>query len=705
MDADAYLAEKDSDAYRDFHMRQMGTLEQEYVSREIVDGHVVTVTRTVPGINIPWALRRAILGNKRAEFIDRRTWPEGAHRTAPFTQSFRTTNNITDRCVVEGEIAIEPAGPPGVCRVRARGECVVTLRGFGPKIEQIIVDNLRASYEKLPGVLEAWLEHKMNERETTRLRLEPAAAAEDPADADAKSPRRGHHQMSPFAETSDETLLLGVVQGKTPPGSPPRSRRARRDSDGARLRGGTRRDPRENPTPRPAPGGGGLLESISVPKDDDPAATRVARRARRRARGSAGPSSRRQKTAPGKRSREMIDTLGGYPGVFFLLLLAASSLYAYANIPAAELSSFPAAAFGSSPTSGGFFADASGASSSSRRSSDAAIAEAEASAMLGAVEAAREIESGRDDAIERARARAAEARRRREEGAAAAAARRGGGGRKARAGGGGPARRGDVTIGRVHDGSDACVDARKGECEAWACSGECEANPGFMLEACACACAEAAREAAARARVSASADFAASSASLLADAVTFVARWTDPGSGSSRTARFTVDLDAADAPAAVAAVRATLAAGTCAPGASGACASGCRFTRAERAFGLVQGKLAGLGRAGGAFGRRSEGRRSWTRGTVGYIPGGDDVLIALGDHPEWDPAFTAMGAIRDEAGARAAEAVAGLPTEPFRHPTYGTVMAMLTSEVRFSLEAANATTEGVGVGVEGRGES
>ena len=62
------------------------------------------------------------------------------HRTAPFTQSFRTTNNITDRCVVEGEIAVEPAGPPGVCRVRARGECVVTLRGFGPKIEQIIVD-------------------------------------------------------------------------------------------------------------------------------------------------------------------------------------------------------------------------------------------------------------------------------------------------------------------------------------------------------------------------------------------------------------------------------------------------------------------------------------------------------------------------------------------------------------------------------------
>ena len=154
MDAEAYLREKDSQAYKDFHMRKMGTLEQEYLSHEVVDGHVVTVTRTVPSINIPWALRRAILGNKQAEFIDRRRWMEGSHLTAPFTQSFHTTNNITDRCVVEGTITVEPAGAASAYRVRAQGECVVTLKGFGPKVESLTVANLGGSYEKLPEVME-----------------------------------------------------------------------------------------------------------------------------------------------------------------------------------------------------------------------------------------------------------------------------------------------------------------------------------------------------------------------------------------------------------------------------------------------------------------------------------------------------------------------------------------------------------------------
>ena len=61
----------------------MGTLEQEFLSSEIVDGEAVTVTRTVPTIDIPWALRRAILGNRRAEFVDTRRWTHGAHLTRP----------------------------------------------------------------------------------------------------------------------------------------------------------------------------------------------------------------------------------------------------------------------------------------------------------------------------------------------------------------------------------------------------------------------------------------------------------------------------------------------------------------------------------------------------------------------------------------------------------------------------------------------
>lgn len=76
MDADEYLRVKDSAAYKAFHCEKNGTAN-EYLSDETVDGERRTVTRTIPNIAIPWALRRAILGNKRVEFIDRRRWREG----------------------------------------------------------------------------------------------------------------------------------------------------------------------------------------------------------------------------------------------------------------------------------------------------------------------------------------------------------------------------------------------------------------------------------------------------------------------------------------------------------------------------------------------------------------------------------------------------------------------------------------------------
>ena len=202
MDAEAYLREKDSQAYKDFHMRKMGTLEQEYLSHEVVDGHVVTVTRTVPSINIPWALRRAILGNKQAEFIDRRRWMEGSHLTAPFTQSFHTTNNITDRCVVEGTITVEPAGAAGACRVRAQGECVVTLKGFGPKVESLIVANLRGSYEKLPEVMEEWMRVK---------RLDDAAASSFVSNLSPAAPHRARRRGGAFGSFIDVESAADVV--------------------------------------------------------------------------------------------------------------------------------------------------------------------------------------------------------------------------------------------------------------------------------------------------------------------------------------------------------------------------------------------------------------------------------------------------------------------------------------------------------------
>lgn len=136
MDADEYLRVKDSAAYKAFHCEKNGTAN-EYLSDEVVDGERRTVTRTIPNIAIPWALRRAILGNKRVEFIDRRRWREGSHLTAPFTQHFHTTNNISDRCVVQGTVTVEPHGP-GRCVITVRGECVVEVKGLGGKIEQLI---------------------------------------------------------------------------------------------------------------------------------------------------------------------------------------------------------------------------------------------------------------------------------------------------------------------------------------------------------------------------------------------------------------------------------------------------------------------------------------------------------------------------------------------------------------------------------------
>jgi hypothetical protein len=38
-----------------------------------------------------------------------------------------------------------------------RGECVVEVKGVGGKIEQLIVNNLRGSYEKVPAVIAEWL--------------------------------------------------------------------------------------------------------------------------------------------------------------------------------------------------------------------------------------------------------------------------------------------------------------------------------------------------------------------------------------------------------------------------------------------------------------------------------------------------------------------------------------------------------------------
>ena len=166
--------------------------------------------------------------------------------------------------------------------------------------------------------------------------------------------------------------------------------------------------------------------------------------------------------------------------------------------------------------------------------------------------------------------------------------------------------------------------------------------------------------------------------------------WLDVKTGKRRTARVRVRLDLADAPEAVAAVRAAAASGKCAPGVTGTCPErACHFHRAERAYGLVQGTLAGLEKAGGRFeDGRTEGAARWARGTVGYIPGGPNLLVATRDHDEWDRSFTAFGKVASESDMAAIDDLLDLPTTPFVHPEYKTTMAMLVTKVRFTLEGA-----------------
>jgi hypothetical protein len=89
-------------------MRKLGTLESEIVSHTVRNGRVEVVQRTVPGVKLP-RIVRPIMRGKEVEFVDTRTFAEGAKGRLPFTQTFQTVNNITERAKVTGTITISDA--------------------------------------------------------------------------------------------------------------------------------------------------------------------------------------------------------------------------------------------------------------------------------------------------------------------------------------------------------------------------------------------------------------------------------------------------------------------------------------------------------------------------------------------------------------------------------------------------------------------
>ena len=531
MDAEAYLREKDSQAYKDFHMRKMGTLEQEYLSHEVVDGHVVTVTRTVPSINIPWALRRAILGNKQAEFIDRRRWMEGTHLTAPFTQSFHTTNNITDRCVVEGTITVEPAGAAGACRVRAQGE---GRHSQGFRIGGIS-SSPTSGVPQLPEVMES------GSRQTPR----DAAASSFVSNLSPAAPHRARRRGGAFGSFIDVESAADVVafddEDEDVDAKSPAMKRGRRSSS-SRFRSWSRAT---------------FVSSFasSVPRDRGRSLLRpggrVARRRRRR------------------RPRAAV-----YGFALFAVFAAATTIWYLASFVARV--GVPARA---SPVDLG--------SLRAKHRPDALAAEL--NVLERAAAATTDVEASRNEAISRARERA-------ERVAATKATKTG--------------------TGTVASGStSACVDARPDDCEAWACRGRGE--PGVHAGDV-------------RVRVRGGGEQRA------AGTVPGGPGWADPSRGlAGVTADGSPREDASDsvrrddAPVVVGLCARRFARGRALPGRRAARRVICTDRSLRTGWCRV---LVGVGRAGVRSGR---GRRkaTWRRGTVGYIPGGDNLLIATKDHP------------------------------------------------------------------------
>ena len=155
-----FIDDKDTDAYRSFHMQRVGTKELEILSDDLELGtrERTIVIRTVPGIKLPRLVAR-VVPNGKVEFVDTRKYLDGAEKKTPFAQAFTTVNNITKHSVVKGTITVRETGAR-TCVVEVEGECQVALRGIGGIIENIVVDGIRKAYELLPEITREWCEYK-----------------------------------------------------------------------------------------------------------------------------------------------------------------------------------------------------------------------------------------------------------------------------------------------------------------------------------------------------------------------------------------------------------------------------------------------------------------------------------------------------------------------------------------------------------------
>ena len=196
-------------------MEKLGTLESEVLSHEVVDGRVKVVIRTVPGMKLP-RIVRPILRGKEVEFVDTRTFAEGSKHVLPFTQTFQTVNNITDRAVVTGTITIDEVRDGGAaprCALYVEGECVVKIAGLGSKVESIIVENLKNAYRRLPLIIDEWMSVRhLHVANMSPIPVRSPMSGRPPAPA--SSPLQSQHSSGSFGSFHSADSELD-----SPPGS------------------------------------------------------------------------------------------------------------------------------------------------------------------------------------------------------------------------------------------------------------------------------------------------------------------------------------------------------------------------------------------------------------------------------------------------------------------------------------------------------
>ena len=198
---------------------KLGTKETEVLSNELLpDGRVKVVTRQVPGIKLPRVVRPVLRG-KEVEFRDTRTYVEAEKGKFPFTQTFHTVNNITDRAVVEGTITVSHAAD-GQTELHVKGECVVKITGLGGKIESVIVENLKRSYQRLPEIIAEWMTVREAMLATPQPKAPPhvrAPTAGSEGDDESHSPTESDAgSTSSFASANSE---IGSLSGTSADGS------------------------------------------------------------------------------------------------------------------------------------------------------------------------------------------------------------------------------------------------------------------------------------------------------------------------------------------------------------------------------------------------------------------------------------------------------------------------------------------------------